>query len=139
MVFELVKLSDSGFLNINNEAVEFLKNINDEIVLVTFLSSTNDNDDMNSIKIQLISNLLNEQINDENNNGVSMISKLLTNKNSNAKIIFCNIHTSNKYLLSLMFLVSSLFVFCVKNELNETQINKFKEIPKLPTTIEMNN
>ena len=138
-VYELVKLNNSGFLNINNEAVEFLKNINDEIILVSFLSSTNDNDDMNSIKIQLISDLLNEQINDENNNGVSMISKLLTNKTINTKILLCNIHTSNKNLLSLMFLVSSLFIFCIKNELNENQINKFKEIPKLPTTIEMNN
>ncbi len=138
-VYELVKLNDSGFLNINNEGVEFLKNINDEIILVSFLSSTNDNDDMNSIKIQLISNLLNQEINDDNNNGVSIISKSLTNKNSNAKIILCNIHTSNKNLLSLMFLVSSLFVFIVKNELNEEQINKFKEFPKLPTTIDMNN
>ena len=138
-VYQLIQLNNSGLLTLDKQSISFLENINEEIILVTFISSINENDDMNKIKFQLISNIINEQIDDEINNGVSIILKLLSKDNSNAKILLCNIHTSNKNLISLLFFASSLFIFCINNELNENEINKFKEITKLPTTIEMNN
>ena len=80
-VYQLIQLNNSGLLTLDKQSISFLENINEEIILVTFISSINENDDMNKIKFQLISNIINEQIDDEINNGVSIISKLLSKDN----------------------------------------------------------
>lgn len=138
-VYQLIQLNNSGILTLDKESINFLKEINDEIIMVCFLSSTNENDENNEVKLKLISNLSNDNIEDNYDKGASILSTLLSKENSNSKILLCNIHTSNKNLISLLFFTSSLFVFFINNELNDDGINKFKEIPKLPTTIEMNN
>ena len=138
-VYQLIQLNNSGILTLDKESINFLKEINDEIIMVCFLSSTNENDENNEVKLKLISNLSNDNIEDNYDKGASILSTLLSKENSNSKILLCNIHTSNKNLISLLFFTSSLFIFFINNELNDDQINKFKEIPKLPTTIEMNN
>jgi hypothetical protein len=39
--------------------------------------------------------------------------------------------SSNKYLLSLLFLSSSLFIFCVEDGINDKEISKFLNINNL--------
>ena len=95
-VYQLIQLNNSGLLTLDKQSISLLENINEEIILVTFILSINErDDDMNKIKFQFISNIINEKINNAIDNGPSIISKLLSKANSYIKILICNIHTSN--------------------------------------------
>ena len=45
--------------------------------------------------------------------------------------------SSNKHLLSLLFLSSSLFIFCVDGGITDQEISKFVNINNLSSTIEL--
>ena len=50
-VYQLIQLNNSGLLTLDKQSISFLENINEEIILVTFISSINENDDINKIKL----------------------------------------------------------------------------------------
>ena len=54
-----------------------------------------------------------------------------------ANVLFANMKSSNKHLLSLLFLSSSLFIFCVEGGITDQEISKFLNINNLSSTIEL--
>ena len=72
-VYGLIQLNNSGILTLDKESINFLKEINDEIIMVCFLSSTNENDENNEVKLKLISNLSNDNIEDNYDKGASLL------------------------------------------------------------------
>ena len=81
--------------------------------------------------------MINSNIQDSKNKGVTFYTSNLKKENSGASVLFSNINSSNKYLLSLLFLSSSLFIFCVDGGINDNELSKFLNINNLSSTIEL--
>lgn len=130
--------SEGGRLTLRNEGIQFLNSLPNEVVVVTFISSTDETDPLGSVKLSLISTLGNSNFSQSNiRSGATLYLTNLRKENTGAVVLFMNIKSSNKHLLSLLFLSSSLFIFCVQGSLNENEIGKFPLITSLPTTIEL--
>ena len=134
--FDLIT-SQGNRLILNKESLSYLSQIKDEVVLVTILSSTDDNNPMSNIKLSLLSSMTNSNVLNSNSIGATFHTSNLKKENSGASVLFANMKSSNKYLLSLLFLSSSLFIFCVEDGINDKEISKFLNINNLSSTIEL--
>ena len=134
--FDLI-ISQGNRLILNKDVLSYLSQIKEEVVLVTILSSTDDNNLMNNIKLSLLSSMTNSKISDSNTIGATFYTSKLKKENSGASVLFANMKSSNKHLLSLLFLSSSLFIFCVNEGINDKEISKFLNINNLSSTIEL--
>ena len=134
--FDLIT-SQGNRLILNKESLSYLSQIKDEVVLVTILSSTDDNNPMSNIKLSLLSSMTNSNVLNSNSIGATFHTSNLKKENSGASVLFANMKSSNKYLLSLLFLSSSLFIFCVEEGINDKEISKFLNINNLSSTIEL--
>ena len=135
-IFDFIS-SEGGHLILNNNSLNYLNQIKEEIVLVTLISSTDGQNPLNNVKLSLISNLINSNVQNSNNTGATLYISNLRKDNSGALVLFSNIKSSNKHLLSLLFLSSSLFIFCVENGINDNELSKFLNINNLSSTIEL--
>ena len=129
--------SEGGRLILRNDSLNYLNKIKEEVVLVTLISSTDDLNPLNNVKISLLSNMINSNIQDSKNIGATFYTSNLKKENSGASVLFCNLKSSNKHLLSLLFLSSSLFIFCVDGSVNDNELSKFININNLSSTIEL--
>lgn len=134
--FDLIS-TEGGRLSLRIDALNFLSQIKEEVVLVTLISSTDDQNPLSNIKMSLLSNMTNSNMQDSNSLGATFYTSNLRKENSGASVLFANIKSSNKHLLSLLFLSSSLFIFCVQDGINDNELSKFLNINNLPTTIEL--
>ena len=132
-----LNISDGGRLALRNDALNYLRQIKDEVVLVTVISSTDDQNQLGHVKISLLSSMANSPLQDSNIRGATFYTSNLKKENSGASVLFANIKSSNKHLLSLLFLSSSLFIFCVEGGINDNELSKFLNINNLPNTIEL--
>lgn len=135
-MFDLIS-SEGGRLTLRNDSLNFLNQIKDEVVLVTLISSTDDQNPLNYAKISLLSSMTNSNMQDSNSKGATFYTSNLRKENSGATVLFCNLKSSNKHLLSLLFLSSSLFIFCIEGEINDNELSKFLNINNLSSTIEL--
>jgi hypothetical protein len=135
-MFDLIS-SEGGRLTLRNDSLNFLNQIKEEVVLVTLISSTDDQNPLNHAKISLLSSMTNSNIQDSNNRGATFYTSNLRKENSGASVLFCNLKSSDKHLLSLLFLSSSLFIFCIEGEINDNELSKFLNINNLSSTIEL--
>ena len=135
-VFDLIN-SQGNRLILNKESLSNLSQIKDEVVLVTIISSTDDNNLMGNVKLSLLSSMTNTNMPESNTIGATFYTSHLKKENSGANVLFANIKSSNKHLLSLLFLSSSLFIFCVEGGITDKEISKFLNINNLPSTIEL--
>ena len=134
--FDLIT-SQGNRLILNKESLSYLSKINEEVVLVTILSSTDDNNLMGNVKLSLLSSMTNTNIPNSNSIGATFYTSNLRKENSGANVLFANMKSSNKHLLSLLFLSSSLFIFCVEGGITDQEISKFLNINNLSSTIEL--
>ena len=134
--FDLIT-SQGNRLILNKESLSYLSQIKDEVVLVTLISSTDDNNLLGNIKLSLLSSMTNSNMPNSNSIGATFYTSNLRKENSGASVLFANMKSSNKHLLSLLFLSSSLFIFCVNEGINDQEIAKFLNINNLSTTIEL--
>ena len=134
--FDLIS-DEGGRLSLRNDGLNFLSQIKEEVVLVTILSSTDDQNPLSNIKMSLLSSITNSNIQDSNNRGTTFYTSNLRKENSGALVLFANMKSSNRHLLSLLFLSSSLFIFCVEGGINDNELSKFINLNNLPTTIEL--
>ena len=134
--FDLIT-SQGNRLILNKESLSYLSKIKDEVVLVTILSSTDDNNLLGNVKLSLLSSMINSNIPNSNSTGATFYTSNLRKENSGANILFVNMKSSNKHLLSLLFLSSSLFIFCVDGGITDQEISKFLNINNLSSTIEL--
>ena len=118
--FNLISSEDNKLI-VNNEALEYLKSIKEKVIIIGIISTTNDDNDIkfnsDSIKISLLSNLLNIKDISPNHSPQNMIlypTSLEKENFNNTKIFVLDINISNnKHLFSLSFFICSLFVFCL--------------------------
>ena len=134
--FDLIT-SQGNRLILNKESLSYLSKINEEVVLATILSSTDDTNPMNNIKLSLLSSMTNNNMINSNSIGATFYTSNLRKENSGANVLFVNLKSSNKHLLSLLFLSSSLFIFCVDGEITDQEISKFLNINNLSSRIEL--
>ena len=134
--FDLIT-SQGNRLILNKESLSYLSKIKDEVVLVTILSSTDDNNLLGNVKLSLLSSMINSNIPNSNSTGATFYTSNLRKENSGANVLFANMKSSNKHLLSLLFLSSSLFIFCVDGGITDQEISKFLNINNLSSTIEL--
>ena len=131
---------DGDKITIKEEGINYLKSIKEQIVLISLFSSLNDNISADAIKISIISELTNSNIQENlNNNVVKLYESSLKKENSHEKILLLDVKGSNKHLLSLLYFASSLFVFFVEGNINEKELNKFALINSLQDTVKFNN
>ena len=127
-------------LIIKEEGINYLKSINEEIILITLISSLDDKNQLSPIKISLLSNLTKSQVEENlNTNLIKLHTTNLQKENINSKILLLEMNSSYKHLLSLLFFASSLFLFCVDKNVDEKELNKFILINSLQNTIEIKN
>jgi hypothetical protein len=137
--FELFEFDDDK-ITLKEEGINFLKSIKEQIILISLISSLNDNNSANAIKISIISDLTNSNIQENlNNNIITLYESSLKKENSNEKILLLDIKSSNKHLLSLLYFASSLFIFFVEGNINEKELNKFILINSLQDTVKFDN
>ena len=134
--FDLIT-SQGNRLGLNKESLSYLSKIKDEVVLITLLSSTDDNNLLRNVKLSLLSSMINSNIPNSNSTGATFYTSNLRKENSGANVLFANMKSSNKHLLSLLFLSSSLFIFCVDGGITDQEISKFLNINNLSSTIEL--
>ena len=134
--FDLITSQGNRFI-LNKESLSYISKIKEEVVLVILLSSTDDNNLLGNIKLSLLSSILNNNIPNSNSTGVTFYTSNLRKKNSGANVLLANMKSSNKHLFSLLFLSSSLFIFCVDGEITDQEISKFLNINNLSSTIEL--
>ena len=134
--FDLIN-SQGNKLILNKESLSYLSQIKEEVVLVTIISSTDDNNLLENVKISLLSSMINSNIPDSNSLGATFYTSNLKKENSGANVLFANIKSSNKHLLSLLFLSSSLLIVCVEGGITDGEISKFLNINNLSSTIEL--
>ena len=134
--FDLIT-SQGNRLILNKESLLYLSQINEEVVLATIISSTDDNNPMNNIKLSLLSSMTNNNMINSNSIGATFYTSNLKKENSGANVLFVNMKSSNKHLLSLLFLSSSLFIFCIEQGITDKEISKFLNINNLSSTIEL--
>ena len=135
-MFDLIS-SEGGRLVLRNDSLNYLSQLKEEVVLVTLISSTDDQNPLNQTKMSLLSNMINSNVQDSNNRGATFYTSKLRKENSGASVLFCNMKSSNNHLLSLLFLSSSLFIFCVNGGINDNELAKFLNINNLSSTIEL--
>ena len=135
-VFDLITTQGNRLI-LNNDSLSYLSQLKGEVVLVTILSSTDDQNLMNNIKISLLSSMANTNLADSNSIGATFYTTNLKKENSGATVLFANLKSANKHLLSLLFLSSSLFIFCIEGGITDKEISKFLNINNLQTTIEL--
>ena len=135
-VFDLITTQGNRLI-LNNDSLSYLSQLKGEVVLVTILSSTDDQNLMDNIKISLLSSMANTNLADSNSIGATFYTTNLKKENSGASVLFANLKSANKHLLSLLFLSSSLFIFCVTGGVGDSEISKFLNINNLQTTIEL--
>ena len=135
-MFDLIS-SEGNRLILRNDSINFLRQIRQEVVIVTIISSTDDQNPLSNIKLTLLSNMLNSQVQDSNFRGATFYTSNLRKENSGASVLFANLKSSNKHLLSLLFLSSSLFIFCIDGGVNDNELSKFLNINNLSSTIEL--
>ena len=68
--FDLIS-DEGGRLSLRNDGLNFLSQIKEEVVLVTILSSTDDQNPLSNIKMSLLSSITNSNIQDSNNRGTT--------------------------------------------------------------------
>ena len=134
--FDLIN-SQGNKLILNKESLSYLSQIKEEVVLVIIISSTDDNNLLENVKISLLSSMINSNIPDSNSLGATFYTSNLKKENSGANVLFANIKSSNKHLLSLLFLSSSLLIVCVEGGITDGEISKFLNINNLSSTIEL--
>ena len=136
---EILSFENDKFI-IKEDGYNFLNSIKEEIVLITLISATDDKKDSSPVEIQLLSSLTNLEIKENtNHNTLILYTTDLKKEDLNTKILVIDINSSNKHLLSLLFCTSALFVFCVDENINEKELNKFLLINSLPSTIKVKN
>lgn len=127
-------------ITIKEEGINYLKSIKEQIILISLISSLNDNNSANAIKISIISDFTNSNIEENlNNNTVRLYESSLKKENCHEKILLLDIKGSNKHLLSLLYFASSLFVFFVEGNINEKELNKFILINSLQDTVKFDD
>ena len=134
--FDLITSQGNRFI-LNKESLSYISKIKEEVVLVILLSSTDDNNLLGNIKLSLLSSILNNNIPNSNSTGATFYTSNLRKENSGANVLLANMKSSNKHLFSLLFLSSSLFIFCVDGEITDQEISKFLNINNLSSTIEL--
>ncbi len=125
---------ENKIITLNEEALNYLNSISDELILISLFTSTNKEKNQ-TLKSNLINNLLNLNYQEKNKNGISLIKKIFNKQNSSSKILFLNIQNCDKNILSSFFFISSIFIFIIENDLNSIEEN-FSLISNLPSTIE---
>jgi hypothetical protein len=125
---------ENKIITLNEEALNYLNSISDELILISLFTSTNKEKNQ-TLKSNLINNLLNLNYQEKNKNGISIIKKIFNKQNSSSKILFLNIKNCDKNILSSFFFISSIFIFIIENDLNSIEEN-FSLISNLPSTIE---
>jgi hypothetical protein len=137
--YELFSYEEDELI-IKDEGLNFLKSIKEEIILITVISSLDDKNQLAPIKISLLSNLTHSEYEENlNTNLIKIHSSNLEKENYKSKILLLEMNCSDKHLFSLLFIASSLFVFCVEKNIDDTELNKFKLINNLQNTIELKN
>ena len=127
-------------LIIKEEGINYLKSINEEIILITLISSLDDKNQLSPIKISLLSNLTKSQVEENlNTNLIKLHTTNLQKEDTKSKILLLEMNSSDKHLLSLLFFASSLFLFCVDKNVDEKELNKFILINSLQNTVEIKN
>ena len=112
--FDLIT-SQGNRLILNKESLSYLSKIKDEVVLVTLLSSTDDNNLLGNVKLSLLSSMINCNITNSNSTGATFYTSNLRKENSGANVLLANMKSSNKHLFSLLF-YQVLFLFFVSTE-----------------------
>ena len=92
---------------------------------------------MINIKLSLLSLMTNNNMINSNSIGATFYTSNLKKENSGANVLFVNMKSSNKHLLSLLFLSSSLFIFCIEGGITDKEISKFLNINNLSSTIKL--
>ena len=137
--YELFAYEEDALI-IKDEGLDFLKSIKEEIILIAIISSLDDKNQLTPFKISLLSNLTQSEFQENlNPNLIKLYTSNLQKENYKSKILLLEMNCSDKHLLSLLFLTSSLFVFCVDKNIDDTELNKFLLINSLQNTIELKN
>lgn len=137
--FELF-LYDGDKITLKEEGINYLKSIKEQIILISLISSLNENNSANAIKISIISDFTKSNIQENsNNNIVTLYESSLKKENSHEKVLLLDIKGLNKHLLSLLYFASSLFVFFVEGNINENELNKFILLNSLEDTVKFDN
>ena len=136
---EILSFENDKFI-IKEDGYNFLNSIKEEIILITIISGTDDKKETTQVEVELLSSLTNLEIKENtNHNTLILYSTDLKKENLKTKILVIDINSSNKHLLSLLFFTSALFIFCVDENINEKELNKFLLINSLPSTIKVKN
>jgi len=137
--YELFAYEEDSLI-IKEEGLNYLKSINEEIILITLISSLDDKNQLSPIKISLLSNLTKSEMKENlNTNLILLHTSNLQKEDIKSKILLLEINNSDKNLLSLLFFASSLFLFCVDKNVDEKELNKFILINSLQNTVEIKN
>ena len=88
-VFDLITTQGNRLI-LNNDSLSYLSQLKGEVVLVTILSSTDDQNLMNNIKISLLSSMANTNLADSNSIGATFYTTNLKKENSGATVLFAN-------------------------------------------------
>ena len=137
--YELFSYEEDALI-IKEEGLNFLKSIKGEIILITIISSLDDKSQLTPIKLSLLSNLTQSEFQENlNKNLIKLYTSNLQKEDSKSKILLLEMNCSDKHLFSLLFLSSSLFIFCVDKNIDDTELKKFVLINSLQNTIELKN
>ena len=79
--FDLIT-SQGNRLGLNKESLSYLSKIKDEVVLITLLSSTDDNNLLRKVKLSLLSSMINSNIPNSNSTGTTFYTSNLRKENS---------------------------------------------------------
>ena len=134
--YELMYYEDNLII-LKEEGINFLKSIKEELIIVTFISSLEETISTNSLNI--LSYLTNSEVQEILNNTVTIHTTPIEKEYSHMRILLLNANCSDKHLLSVLFFISSLFVFCLDGNINEKELNKFLLINSLFDTIKLND
>ena len=134
---------ENGKLFPNKETLEYLKSIEEKIILIGLVSTSQEGHSyLDSFKYSLLSNMINshELIPNPLPQSIFLYPTKLVKENFNSKIFVIDINVSdNKHIFSLCFLICSLFVFCFDESINSKELNKFKIINSLIDTLNFKN
>ena len=100
--FELF-LYDGDKITLKEEGINYLKTIKEQIILISLISSLNENNSANAIKISIISDFTKSNIQENsNNNIVTLYESSLKKENSHEKVLLLDI---KGYLYFFFFLI----------------------------------
>ena len=72
-----------------------------------------------------------------NSVGATFYTSNLRKENFGANVLFSIMKSSIKHLLSLIFLSSSFFIFCIEGGIIDQEISEFLNLNNLSSTIEL--